>query len=383
MKKFKKGKSAAIRKAIGGDFPYEEGPALFNLIEDIRSDMARDIVSPRDAAERAKRMGLRAAEPKIAPLQDPSMRSYASPGMASLRDVAGRPFASPGSQYESGDGMGLSSANIARFLKDTKRVSPAAVSSKRPTSVPQSKNSAASSSQEAVSEPKKYMPRGMTNAMDQYRATTPDLEMPPALAGSSSAPNIPMAQMADLSKLAGEIPKTKSGLKKFMQDYGKFIALGAMAGAGGKGGQIAAPIIAALPGLIEMMKKKKKSQFDEKPMSAPGVQVGMAHGGSMKKSSGGETPKKSEGGAIRKFKGGSMKGNTMDSTLTPKYAKGGKTMGKATGEMSQHKKMAMGKPTPQSTGQKFAKGGTTKCAGGGMPRGYGVAKKIRPTGSMN
>lgn len=78
-----------------------------------------------------------------------------------------------------------------------------------------------------------------------------------------------------------------------------------------------------------------------------------------------------------------MKGNTKDSTLTPKYVKGGKTMGKATGEMPQHKKMAMGKPTPQSTGQKFAKGGMTKCAGGGMPRGYGVAKKIRPTGPMN
>ena len=168
---------------------------------------------------------------------------------------------------------------------------------------------------------------------------------------------------ADMAKAAGEIPKTKAGLKKFMQEYGKFIALGAMAGQGGKGGQIAAPIMAALPGLIEIMKSKKKS-------------------------SGGEPPKKSEGGAIRKFKGGSMKGNSknsMDSMLTPKYAKGGKTdkMGKAAGEMPQHKKMAMGKPTPQSTGQKFAKGGAAKYAGGGMCKGYGISKKIRPTGPMN
>lgn len=77
-----------------------------------------------------------------------------------------------------------------------------------------------------------------------------------------------------------------------------------------------------------------------------------------------------------------MKGNSMDSMLTPKYAKGGK-MGKAAGEMPQHKKMAMGKPTPQSTGQKFAKGGAAKYAGGGMCKGYGISKKIRPTGPMN
>lgn len=186
------------------------------------------------------------------------------------------------------------------------------------------------------------------------------------------------SDLSDLSKAAGEIPKTKAGLKKFMQEYGKFIALGAMAGAGGKGGQIAAPIMAALPGLIEMMKGKKKggkgfsgySEYDYMTKS---------HGGPVgKKSSGGEPPKKSEGGAIRKFKGGSMKGNTKDSMLTPKYKKGG-----ATGEMPQHKKMAMGKPTPQSMKQKFAKGGTMKCATGGVPKGYGISKKIRPTGPMD
>ena len=199
-----------------------------------------------------------------------------------------------------------------------------------------------------------------------------------------------MMRSSGASGIAGEIPKTKAGLKKFMQEYGKFIALGAMAGQGGRGGQVAAPIIAALPGLIEMMKGKKSSKSSGAPKSS--VQTGMAHGGSVgKKSSGGEPPKKSEGGAIRKFKGGSMKGNSMDSMLTPKYAKGGKMdkmgktdkMGKAAGEMPQHKKMAMGKPTPQSTGQKFAKGGTMKCATGGGVKGYGIAKKIRPTGPMN
>lgn len=168
----------------------------------------------------------------------------------------------------------------------------------------------------------------------------------------------------EMAKAAGEIPKTKAGMKKFMQDYGKFIALGAMAGAGGKGGQIAAPIIAALPGLIEMMKGKGKAA------AAPAPKAPAKDTGNYKK-----------GGAIRKFKGGSMdksKGNTKDSMLTPKYKKGG-----SIGEISQHKKMAMGKPTPQSTGQKFAKGGTMKCATGGVPKGYGIAKKIRPTGPMN
>lgn len=285
----------------------------------------------------------------------------------------------------------------------------------------------------------------------------------PELMGSKAVglPSLPSGAPADVAKAAGEIPKTKAGLKKFMQEYGKFIALGAMAGQGGKGGQIAAPIIAALPGLIEMMKGKKKGEtmkkagggkimealegmygaagdtdtleylkkgpiptgresraamtkgikklLSERLPSSPasaieyrpqrgadneqvggywsmpfnwreklkGVSTGSQDSGK-KKSSGGEPPKKSEGGAIRKFKGGSMKGNTKDSMLTPKYKKGG-----ATGEMPQHKKMAMGKPTPQSMKQKFAKGGTMKCASGGVPKGYGISKKIRPTGPMD
>ena len=249
----------------------------------------------------------------------------------------------------------------------------------------------------------------------------------------------------------GSIPKTKAGMKKFMQEYGKFIALGAMAGAGGKGGQIAAPIMAALPGLIEMMKGRGKdkvnkkadggklfdalesayAEFDKDKYSKGKLKTGAKrdeemrsvakermerfspkspstmvqynpqqgswytpsgfrefedYGERKRKSDESEkksgSSKKSEGGAIRKFKGGSM--NTKDSMFTPKYKKGGDMpKGKAAGEMPQHKKMAMGKPTPQSTGQKFAKGGTAKYAGGGMCKGYGISKKIRPTGPMN
>jgi hypothetical protein len=438
------------------------------------------------------------------------------------------------------------------------------------------------------------------NAMTAYKSGASSMaDMAKVFKEAAKAPGA----SPELAKAAGEIPKTKAGMKKFMQDYGKFIALGAMAGAGGKGGQIAAPIMAALPGLIGMMRKKKsdkkseggsmkmktkkfagggeveylspneiarrrmimkdpsgaspaelrslgidpasvypdqyKKQASKKsysaserakfagsrlsdedfgkpeteegimrsglaarlsklaprvpdmkqapykasesksskpeprsvsvtkttvskreapvaPMprrrattpeyldrdlsflesmaeadpelmktsaiglpslpSAPAPRYGVesegesselesmmsASSGKPKKSkfkrfmsgigsfvkgksSGGDTPKKSEGGAIRKFKGGSM--NTKDSMLTPKYKKGGDMpkakMGKAMGEMPQHKKMAMGKPTPQSTGQKFAKGGAAKYAGGGMCKGYGISKKIRPTGPMN
>jgi hypothetical protein len=240
----------------------------------------------------------------------------------------------------------------------------------------------------SATSPSVAAPSSEKNKMEEYKKQPPSFIMQDLSAFLKKAAKAPDAP-PELAKAAGEIPKTKSGLKKFMQDYGQFIALGALAGQGGKGGQIAAPIIAALPGLIAMMKKKKSGST---PAATPGnVQVGMARGGFMKRSSGGETPKKSEGGAIRKFKGGSMKGNTMDSTLTPKYAKGGDMpkgmskgkMGKAAGEMPQHKKMAMGKPTPQSTGAKFAKGGAAKYASGGMCKGYGISKKVRPTGPMN
>jgi hypothetical protein len=374
MPKFKKEKKV-IRKQVGGDFPYEEGPALFRLVEGIRSDMAKDIVPPREAAARARRMGLAAAEPKIQPLR--SLSQFASPGLASLVDKSGRPFASPGSRYGAGiSGFDLAGSSIARALspvdrgatsvvEDQKPIPPAVRAEKKATTGRPKATPARPSDKESFSGYPEYnfmvepgAPVAATaaapsrNVMRDYDTTSSPAslkEMSSIFKQAAKAPGAP----ADMAKAAGEIPKTKSGLKKFMQEYGKFIALGAMAGQGGKGGQIAAPIIAALPGLIEMMKSKKKS-------------------------SGGEPPKKSEGGAIRKFKGGSMKGNTKDSMLTPKYKKGG-----ATGEMPQHKKMAMGKPTPQSMKQKFAKGGTMKCASGGVPKGYGISKKIRPTGPMN
>lgn len=219
-----------------------------------------------------------------------------------------------------------------------------------------------------------FLDRDM-EALAQMTAANPELMKTmalglPGLPTSSKGVDGEEQELESLKKTGGAssaaaaIPKTKAGMKKFMQDYGKFVALGAMAGAGGKGGQIAAPIIAALPGLIEMMKGKGKAT------AAPAPKAPAQDPGGYKK-----------GGAIRKFKGGSMdksKGNTKDSMLTPKYKKGG-----SIGEIPQHKKMAMGKPTPQSTGQKFAKGGTMKCATGGGVKGYGIAKKIRPTGPMN
>jgi len=290
--------------------------------------------------------------------------------------VTNRRFASPGSKYGSGSGFGIAKANIDRFSKDAEKGSSAAIPTETtpaPATQPKVDNVVASILKTAAL----ATPSPEKNAMDQYKKQSPPFmqNLSAFLEKAAQAPDAPPSRVetslsssfkkaakapdapAELAKAAEEIPKTKSGMKKFMDEYGKFIALGAMAGTGGKAGRIAAP----------------------------------AHGGSMKKSSGGEPPKKSEGGAIRKFKGGSMKGNTMDSTLTPKYAKGGDMpkgmskgkMGKAAGEMPQHKKMAMGKPTPQSMGQKFAKGGAAKYASGGMCKGYGIAKKIRPTGPMN
>ena len=160
----------------------------------------------------------------------------------------------------------------------------------------------------------------------------------PTRGGNRSIEDAIYSLAKDANIPASSVPKNKSGLKRFFSMIGKGLGI-----------------------------KKKSGSQDEGSQSL------------------------SSGGAIRKFKGGSMKGNTMDSTLTPKYAKGGDMpkgmskgkMGKAAGEMPQHKKMAMGKPTPQSMGQKFAKGGAAKYASGGMCKGYGIAKKIRPTGPMN
>lgn len=375
MPKFKKDKKV-IRKQVGGDFPYEEGPALFRLVEGIRSDMAKDIVSPRQAAARAKRMGLTAAEPKVQPLRSLSQSAY--PGLAALVDRAGRPFASPGSSYGAGiSGFDLAGSSIAKAIAPVVReVAPVVENQVSAPGVVRAGSEGKTPRTAPMPQKKGSAPVFLDRDME-FMAQMAQAQ--PELMGSKAVglPSLPAAAPVDIAKAAGEIPKTKAGLKKFMQEYGKFIALGAMAGQGGRGGQIAAPIIAALPGLIEMMKGKKSSKPSGATTSS--VQTGMSHGGAVgRKSSGGEPPKKSEGGAIRKFKGGSMKGNTKDSMLTPKYKKGG-----SIGEIPQHKKMAMGKPTPQSTGQKFAKGGSMKCATGGVPKGYGISKKVRPTGPMN
>jgi hypothetical protein len=386
MPKFKK----VIRKQAGGDLPYyEEGPGLFQAFENIRSDMAKDIVSPREAAVRAGRMGRTAAAPKIRDLQALSP-SVVGGGMA-REGIGGAPIGILRRPQSSLSGYDLAGSSISKVLGPAGEVMSAPTQqATRPagSATPRASRKAADPSVDS------QMINSMLMAAARPSADLSDMPMAPAaadrnaMADYKSGGTQSLAQLSkaikdaakapgaspELAKAAGELPKTKAGMKKFMQDYGKFIALGAMAGAGGKGGQIAAPIIAALPGLIEMMKKRGKKAETK------------AHGGSMaKKSSGGDTPKKSEGGAIRKFKGGSM--NTKDSMLTPKYKKGGDMpkakMGKAMGEMPQHKKMAMGKPTPQSTGQKFAKGGAAKYAGGGMCKGYGISKKIRPTGPMN
>ena len=366
--------------------------------------------------------------------------------------VTNRRFASPGSKYGSGSGFGIAKANIDRFSKDAEKGSSAAIPTETtpaPATQPKVDNVVASILKTAAL----ATPSPEKNAMDQYKKQSPPFmqnlsaflekaaqapDAPPSRVETSLSSSFKKAAKApdappELAKAAVEIPKTKSGMKKFMDEYGKFIALGAMAGTGGKAGRIAAPILAALPGIIGMI-KKKKSSGGETPKESEGGAIRKFSGGITKrmmpklleklesmgdnsraemirqympnlpqkkgslkstipdiKVIGGDSEENqySKGGAIRKFKGGSM--NMMKDNLTPKYKKGGDMpkdmpkgkMGKAAGEMPQHKKMAMGKPTPQSMGQKFAKGGAAKYAGGGMCKGYGISKKVRPTGPMN
>lgn len=143
----------------------------------------------------------------------------------------------------------------------------------------------------------------------------------------------------DMAKAAGELPKTKSGMKKFMDEYGKFIALGALAGTGGKGGAIAAPIMAALPGILKMLQNRGKkntgapagaSSFPALPTSGgdnppaassfpdlPTSGGDYAHGGLLGNKSAAHPKKKMAGGSIRKFSGGVMK------KVTKKFAEGG------------------------------------------------------------
>jgi len=159
-------------------------------------------------------------------------------------------------------------------------------------------------------------PANLTNAMSAYgKPTTPTI---PDI-GNSIKERIKSSVAApDMAKAAGALPKTKSGMKKFMDEYGKFIALGALSGAGGKKGAIAAPIMAALPGILKMLQNRgKKTPGAPAGTPVPGASIPVAHGGLLSNKSAAHPKKKMAGGAIRKFNGGSM--NTF------KYRNGGES----------------------------------------------------------
>lgn len=157
-------------------------------------------------------------------------------------------------------------------------------------------------------------PADLTNAMSAYgKPTTPTIpdigkSIKEGIKSSSAAP--------DMAKAAGELPKTKSGMKKFMDEYGKFIALGALAGAGGKKGMIAAPIMAALPGILKMLQnrgKKTPGVTADDAAAMRSAQKGLptsggdyAHGGLLGNKSAAHPKKKMVGGSIRKFSGGKL-----------------------------------------------------------------------------
>ena len=155
-------------------------------------------------------------------------------------------------------------------------------------------------------------PANLTNAMPGYK--TPTTTTIPDIGKSIKEGIKSSVATPDIAKAAGELPKTKSGMKKFMDEYGKFIALGALAGTGGKGGAIAAPIMAALPGILKMLQNRGK----KKPgaPAAPVDTINVAHGGLLGNKYAAHPKKKMAGGAVRKFNGGSM--NTF------KYRDGGK-----------------------------------------------------------
>ena len=392
MPKFK---NKVIRKADGGKY-YPgggEGPGNYNMAESLRGLFAEGLNQP--LSERMSKLN-KYNERKTGPVDElRKIRSSAySPGM--MREGIGGDIIPLAPSPSSGlSGMNLAQKALDKFSKaESKQKSANAPKMgsiyTKPVSV-----SGEGSEVEMERSPNPYV------KLDPFSPDS-DLETPPELASVSSSG-------ADMSKMfgstpSGNIPKTKSGMKKFMDQYGKFIALGALAGTQGKKGMIAAPIIAALPAIMKMLQGRGK-----KTTAAPDTQ-NAAHGGLLGNKSAAHPKKKMAGGAIRKFKGGSM--NTMKENLVPKYKKGGdmpkgmpKEMmammgkkGKATGDMPEHKKMDMGmpigkmpdskkmgmaKPKPSSMDQKFAKGGTARYASGGMCKGYGMAKKIRPTGSMN
>jgi hypothetical protein len=93
---------------------------------------------------------------------------------------------------------------------------------------------------------------------------------------------------------------------------------------------IAAPIMAALPGIIKMLQnrgKKTSGTPSDDAAAMRSAQAGLptvgdyARGGLLGNKSAAHPKKKMAGGSIRKFNGGSM--NTMKENLMPKYKKGG------------------------------------------------------------
>jgi len=187
-------------------------------------------------------------------------------------------------------------------------------------------------------------PADLTNAMSAYgKPTTPTIpDIVKSITQSTKSSAAP-----DMAKAAGELPKTKSGMKKFMDEYGKFIALGALSGFGGKGGAIAAPIMAALPGILKMLQnrgKKTPGAPSGTPVVPPVDTLNVAHGGLLGNKSAAHPKKKMAGGAIRKFSGGVMK------KVTKKFAEGGESK-------SDKRESAFNRLTPQY-GAGFAALGT-------------------------
>jgi hypothetical protein len=112
MPKFKK---KVIRKQVGGDLPYyEEGPGLFRAFENIRKSASDSIVSPKEAADRAKRLGLAAAEPKVAPLK--ALSSGPSGGGMAREGIGGSIVKALQSNPASLSGYGLAESSIMKAL---------------------------------------------------------------------------------------------------------------------------------------------------------------------------------------------------------------------------------------------------------------------------
>ena len=402
MPKFK---NKVIRKADGGKY-YPgggEGPGNYNMAESVRDSLAKGVnQSVNNKMSGINKFNDRVGGPLYG-LKHGRSPVY-SPGM--MREGIGGDIIPLAPSRSSGlSGMNLAQKALDKFSIGSNRTT-AKAANRAANPTPAAAREMGSIYTEPISVSEEGSEVEMERSPNDYLTATSDvMNLPSQRNKSESVLQKAMYDEApNTSFPSANVPKTKSGMKKFMDQYGKFIALGALAGTQGKKGMIAAPIIAALPAIMKMLQNRGK-----KTPAAPDTQ-NAAHGGLLGNKSAAHPKKKMAGGAIRKFKGGSM--NTMKENLVPKYKYGGdmpkgmpKEMmammgkkGKATGDMPEHKKMDMGmpigkmpdskkmgmaKPKPSSMDQKFAKGGTAKYASGGMCKGYGMAKKIRPTGSMN